>query len=126
MKIRLTSITALSLMLIGTGAWADDGEATIRLMGNAEAELPEAVTREITLPQHLLDASDESQSAAVENAEHGLETANENRGRSEQGRANAEEARERGAEMSEKAKEARENRGRSEDPPGRPDNPGRR
>lgn len=132
MKIKV-SIAAMILMAVSTGAWAagdDDAEATIRLMGTAEAELPDAVTKTITLPDHLLVESDD-QVAAVEKAQKGHDKANEQRDK-QKDKANA--ARERGAEMSEKTKETRENNGRAEDrpdppnrpeDPGRPDNPGR-
>jgi len=113
-----------------SSAWAqdevsgDEAETTIRLMGVAEAELPDAVTNNITLPASLSEDS-----AAVENAQTGLDTANENRARREGGLATADEASQRGAEMAEDALENRENRGRSEDnvpdgTPGAPDNPG--
>ena len=127
MKIKL-SITAMILMGVSTGAWAtgDDGaEATIRLMGTAEAERPDAVTKTISLPAHLTVEGDD-QLATVEKAK-GHEKANERHDKREQGLTKADDARERGAEMSEKAKDVRENRGRSEDrpdPPGRPENPG--
>ena len=120
--------TLLTLaMLLGTGnALAQDAddemEATMRLMGEAEAELPDAVTKEIKLPDSLLTKDPES--ADIENSAKGHETANENRLRREEGLSNAEEAREHGAEMSEQAKENRENHGRSEDQPTPPENPG--
>jgi hypothetical protein len=97
---------------------ADPAEATIRLMGAAEAELPEVVTKEIVLPPAAKENS-----AAVENAARGQETARENRERRENGQSKADEARERGAEMAEKAKENRENRGRFEGRQGPPDRP---
>ena len=100
----------------------DEAEITIRLMGAADAELPAAVTEQIVLPPAAREDT-----AAVENAQRGIDTANDNRARREEGLANADEARERGAEMSEEARENAENRGRSEDrpdPPGRPDDPG--
>ena len=99
----------------------DPAEATIRLMDVAEAELPEVVTNEIKLPPAAVENS-----AAVDNAERGLETARENRDRRENGLSRAEEAREHGAEMAEEARQNRENRGRFEDrptPPGPPDRP---
>ena len=128
MKIKV-SIAAMILMGVSAGAWADgdDAEATIRLMGTAEAELPDAVTKKISLPDHLLVESDD-QVAAVENAKKGHDKANERLEKREKGLSQADAVRERGAEMSEKAKETRENRGRAEDrpePPGRPDEPGR-
>lgn len=103
----------------------DPAEATIRLMGVAEAELPEAVTKEISLPPAAIENRQ-----AVENAERGRSDdrgSSNGRGNAENGLSRADEARERGAEMAEQAKENRENRGRFEDrpePPGRPDNPG--
>ncbi|HEX5786865.1 MAG TPA: hypothetical protein VFY03_01700 [Woeseiaceae bacterium] len=101
----------------------DEAEITIRLMGSADAERPEAVTEQIVLPPAAREDT-----AAVENARRGGERGNDDRdsGR-EHGLATADEARERGAEMSEEARENAENRGRSEerpDPPGRPDDPG--
>jgi hypothetical protein len=118
-------IGIIALLISYGGAWAQEGEgdedaeATIRLMGAAEAELPDAVTKEISLPESVTEDS-----AAVENAASGLDTANENRMRREEGLATADEARERGAEMANEAKENRENRGRSEDRPDPPDDPG--
>lgn len=96
----------------------DPAEATIRLMGAAEAELPEAVTNEIKLPAAAVENS-----TAVENAERGLQKARENRDRRENGLSRADEAREHGAEMAEEAKQNRENRGRFEDRPTPPDRP---
>ncbi len=100
---------------------ADPAESTIRLMSAAEAELPEAVTKEILLPPAAIENS-----AAVEKAERGSQTARENRERREKGLSRADEAREHGAEMAEKARTNRENRGRFEDrstPPERPEPP---
>ena len=112
-------------LFLGTGSvWAQDNandeeaEITIRLMGAAEASLPDAVTADIALPDSLPEDV-----AAVDKARFGIDTANENRQRREDGLATADEARERGAEMAEEARENRENRGRSEDLPGRPDVP---
>ena len=125
-----TRIFALGLLLGCSPVWAqddggddgngtDEAEATIRLMGKAEAELPDAVTKEITLP-----ASVSEDSAAVENAAKGLETANENRERREEGLSRADEARDRGAELAEEAQQNRETRGRSGDRPEPPEPPG--
>jgi len=122
--IILTS--AALLLLSGTGVvWADDGaEATIRLMGKSDDELPQAVTKDLKLPEHLLEVSEEEQVKAVEKAEKGLANAQNHR---DEGRANgqnqAAESRAHGQEMAEQAKDNRENRGRSEDPPGPPENP---
>lgn len=118
---KTTIWTLIFILLSGvSSAWAqdDESETTIRLMGAAEAELPDAVTKEIALPDSVRENS-----AAVENAQRGLDTANENRKRREAGLATAAEARERGAEMAEDAQENRENRGRSGDRPERPDVP---
>ena len=87
-------------------------------MGAAEAELPDAVTKEISLPDSFSEDS-----AAAENAARGLEQANRNRMRREEGLSKADDAREHGADMAEQAKENRENRGRSEDRPERPEVP---
>ena len=99
---------------------SDPAEATIRLMDAAEAELPEVVTNEITLPPATVENS-----TAVENAERGLQTSHENRDRRENGSSRADEAREHGAEMAEEARQNRENRGRFKDRPTPPDPPGR-
>jgi hypothetical protein len=119
-----TTVAIVVLLAASAGSWAaDDAEATIRLMGNAEAELPDAVTREITLPEHLLAADPEDRVATVEKAEKGLEKANERNAHRQTGQDNAAEARERRSEMKEKAKENQENRGRSEDHPTPPEAP---
>ena len=120
---------AIALMSVSAGAWAaddDDGEATIRLMGTAEAEDSRGVTKTISLPKHLL-VEGADQVAAVEKAKGGHEIANDNARREEKltGQDRAEEARQQGKEMADKAKEARENQVRSKEPPGRPDTPGR-
>lgn len=113
-----------AMLLTGGNSWAaDDAEATIRLMGKAEAELPDAVTREIALPEHLLATDIEDQDAVVGKAENGLAKANERNAHREQGQDQAAEARERNAEMNEKAEENRESRGRSEDHPTPPETP---
>lgn len=118
----IITITFFLLLSSGT-AWTDDesvdeAESTIRLMGAAEAELPNAVTKEISLP-----AAATEDEAAVDKASKGLEKANERNERREKGLSQADEARERGAEMSEEAKENRENRGRSGDRPQPPEPP---
>jgi hypothetical protein len=123
MNIRKMIICCTALLPGANVALAQDGgeaESTIRLMGAAEAALPEAVTKEITLPPAIAEDS-----AAVENAKRGLDNANENRQRRDKGLSQADEARERGAKMADEARDNRENRGRSEDRPKPPDNPGR-
>ena len=126
-KILIPALIAVIGASAGARAADDDAgaEATIRLMDTAETALPGAVTKTITLPEHLLVES-EDQVAAVDRAKNGHDKANlrlENENRAK-GLSRAESARENGEEMAEKAKEARENRGRA-DPPGRPENPGR-
>jgi len=121
---KVTLILATTALLASGSGWtADDAEATIRLMGKAEAELPEAVTKEITLPAHLLDESTDKQARAVEKAARGLEKANQRNAHRENGQLQAEEARERSHDMNEKASENREYRGRSEDHPTPPESP---
>ena len=125
MKNKVLIPAAIALMAVSADARAadDDGaEATIRLMGAAEAELPDAVTKRISLPPHLLVES-EDQVSAVEKAKKGHDTANERLDKSDKGLSQADLAREHGEEMSEKAKEVRENKGRSEDRPDPPDRP---
>ena len=120
---KVTLIFATTVLLAsGTGWAADDAEATIRLMGIAEAELPDAVTKQITLPEHLL-LKTEDQVAAVDKAEKGLAKANERNDHRNKGQDRAAEAREHAAEMQEKSKENRENRGRSDDRPTPPETP---
>ncbi len=121
---RAIGLLVLSIVLVlagpslGFAQEDDDAESTIRLMGAAEAELPDAVTKEIKLPP----AAKENASA-VERAEKGLEKASEAKENREQGLDKAEEARERGSEMAEEARQNRENRGRFEDRPNPPDPP---
>ena len=125
MKTMKMTFAAAALVLCSSVGWTadSDAEATIRLMGKAEAELPEAVTKEITLPAHLLEESTDKQARAVEKAAKGLEQANQRNARREHGQAQAEEARERNHEMNEKANDNRENRGRSDDHPTPPESP---
>ena len=85
-------------MGFSAGAWAadDDGaEATIRLMGTAEAELPDAVTRQITLPKDLLVESNDQVKAV--NKAKGLDKANERVEKREKGLQKADAVREHGA-----------------------------
>ena len=126
MKIKTLTLAAAALLLSANPAWTadeadeDSAESTIRLMGAAEVELPEAVTKEIMLPKSLREDT-----KAVENAANGPETASENRKRRESGLSNADEVRERSENMADEAKESRENRGRSEEHrPEPPTNPG--
>jgi len=125
MKIELMTLVAAALLLFSSTGWSSDhdGEATIRLMDAAEAESPDAVTKQISIPTHLMKAGVDAQQRAVENAAKGLEKANERDARSDKGQLKAEDARDRSAEMSEKARETRENRGRAEDDPEPPEGP---
>jgi hypothetical protein len=123
MNIRKMIICYTALLLSANVAWALDGdeaESTIRLMGAAEAALPEAVTKEITLPAAVTEDS-----AAIEKATRGMDTANENRQRREAGLAQADEARERRSDRADEARDNRENRGRSDDRPEPPVDPRR-
>lgn len=132
MKYKTLILASMTLMAFSHNGWTamddDDAEATIRLMGTAEAESSDDVMREISLPRHLLDEAKEDQVKAVDKADKGLKNATKNVNKhTDQASEQGQEARERSQEMSEKANENRENRGRSEDrpdPPGRPDNPG--
>jgi len=103
MNIRKLIICCTALLLGANVAWALDGdeaESTIRLMDAAEAELPEAVTKEITLPEA---ASEDS--AAVTNTEREMKTANKNRQRRKEGLLQADEARERSSNMANEAQD---------------------
>jgi len=125
MKLKTLTMTTAALLLTANVGWTadetqgDSAESTIRLMSAAEAELPDAVTNKISLPDALAD-----ESVAVEKAAKGLEKANENQQRRETSLAQADEARERGAEMAQEAKDNRDSRGRSEERPDPPPNPG--
>ncbi len=125
------SIALLALLFSMSPAQAEDSEdgdeldATMRLMGNAEAELPDAVINPIKLPDHLIRA----ESIAVTKSAKGPLQANDARQGRENGLTTADAARDRAQDMAEAAKETRENHGRSEDlpdPPNRPEvpNPG--
>ena len=113
----LMSVSIVHAQDVDTEA-EDPAETTIRLMGVAEAELPEAVTKEIKLPPAAIENS-----AAIKNAEHELATADENRDRRENGLSRADEAREHGEAMADEAAQNRENRGRSDDRPNPPEPP---
>lgn len=115
------ALAAVALMAATPGvAQTDDDtvEATIRLMGEKEVALPEAVTRDIALPPTLSENA-----AAVERAARGLERANERGERRQDGLDKAEQASSRGAEMAESARDNREDRGRSGDRPEPPQGP---
>ena len=119
------ALLGTAMLFSSSPAWTqeqadeDPTTATIRLMSNAEAELPDAVIKTIKLPDSLA-----VNSKAVENA-RGLATANQNRLVGNKGLEQAEEARQRNSDMAESAQETRENQGRSDDHrPEPPDRPG--
>ena len=125
MKFRNTvTVFGALLVLCSNPAWTQDqaaedpATATIRLMSNAEADLPDAVMKEIKLPDNLVEDSE-----AVEKSARGLANANRNRLEGNQGLEKAEEARQRGAEMAEAAQDNRENQGRSDERPEPPNRP---
>ena len=71
----LVAIAGVVSLLISGQAWSqdngenDEGEVTIRLMGHADAKLPDAVTKNISLPVVLpADAAAEA-AAAISSAE---------------------------------------------------------
>ena len=102
------------MTLFAGAGWAqDDPEATIRLMGAAEAELPDVVMNEITLPP-----SAKPNEAAIEKLEAALAHAGPGN-LPEQ--SNAEAALEHAKEAAENARSNREDRGRGNDMPGRPE-----
>lgn len=126
------SIWTAALLLAMNAAWADDdglpapaAEATIRLMNEADAELPDAVMNEIELPG-LPESS---------RGGDGIATASDNTGRRDIGQDVAEgaleNARDNANSMAEDALENVEQRGRSEEfrpddvpePKGPPDTP---
>ena len=137
MKTKIAVLVfALALLISMGGVLAqetDEGEemeATMRLMGKAEADLPDAVTKEITLPDHLLpdpSLQEDTGSPAVEASKFGLKTANDNRLRRDTELQQANDAHDNAADMADQVHENQENRGRSEqhpEPPGPPDNLG--
>lgn len=118
----------LALLFSMAGVLAQDTEesdemaATMRLMDDAEAALPDAVTRAIVLPRVV--SENVAETPAEGNVGKGLSTANEKAPRRQHEPQLADNVRENAAEMAGKAQEDRENRGRSEDrpePPGPPD-----
>ena len=124
MKFKLVLLTTLLIVsgtAIGQTTDDDEMEATMRLMGNAEAELPDAVIKTIELPESLLKRDPES--PAVEASANGHAKAAERHARREAGLDQAELARERSEEMSQKANDNRESLGRGERPEP-PENPG--
>jgi len=70
----------------------DEMDVTMRLMGNAEAELPDAVTKTITLPDAVLLHNAESPAVAA--SKHGMTTATANKPGREEDLEKADAARE--------------------------------
>jgi len=95
----------VSLLISGQGWSQDDGEVTIRLMGRADANLPNAVTKNIELPAVLPADADAAAAAAILSAQAARKA----------GLAKAEIALESNAEMRQNALENVEDRGRSND-----------
>lgn len=129
MKRKLLILTPLALLAFSASGWtamADDAEATIRLMEAAEAEDAGEYTHEITLPAHLLNATEGERVEAVERAQQGLDNAEHNVNKDLPPNANeqAQEARDNMSDMAEQAYENRDNRGRSGDRPDPPRPPG--
>ena len=111
----LVATAGVVFLLISGQAWSQDdpSEATIRLMDRADAELPDAVTNNISLPEALpADAADEA-TDAIMNAE----------ARRAEGIAKAESALERIGDMLDTALENVEDRGRSDERPEPPIDP---
>ncbi len=124
MNYKTLILASVALMTFSHNGWTDmaddDAEATIRLMGTAEAQSSDDVIKVISLPDRLLDAEKDDQVAAVEKAKEGLQNAtdNVNKDLPDSASQQARDARD-------QAKNNRESRGRSEEAPGRPDDPGR-
>ena len=111
-KLVIGSLAAT--LLVAGPAWAnDDAEATIRLMGAAEAMLPDAVMNTISLP-----SSAKPNEAAVGKLEQALAQAGPGN-RPEQSRAD--EALQNANSSAQEARSNREDRGRSDEAPGRSD-----
>lgn len=115
----LVAIAGVVSLLISGQAWSqdngenDEGEVTIRLMGHADAALPDAVTKNISLPVVLpADAAAEA-AAAISSAEAARAA----------GLEKAEIALDRNAAMRQNALENVENRSRSDVPSGPPTDP---
>ena len=127
----------IALMGVSVSAWADDqdddGEVTISLMPASADESPEAVTKQISLPDLVnMVGNEQAQESVKKRAVRALEEAG-TKGNREHGWSHANEARQQAQDMAENAKTKNEDRGRSEedrpdrpdrpDPPGPPDSP---
>jgi len=130
MNIKTAIWTGAALLLMSGAAWTqeDETEVTIRLMGAAEADLPEAAMHSVVLPGEMtLNTKAVEKAQSIEKAQFGLDTASNPPSNRDEALEKAAEARSKGAEMSEAAQESRENHGRSEDrpePPNQPQDPG--
>ena len=132
MNSKLLMPAMIALMGLSAGAWADKpepgepddgGEVTMRLMPPSEADLPDAVTKRIALPELVLENATANEK--VKNAREALQKA-EQRGTDgrEHGWEHANSARENAQDMADNAKSNREARGRSdENRPQRPEPP---
>jgi hypothetical protein len=128
MKTKILVPALIALMGVSAGAWADDqdddGEVTISLMPASADESPDAVTKQISLPDLVnLVGSDQAKASVQKRAVQALEEAG-SKGNREHGWSQADQAREQVQDMAENAKAKNENRGRSEERPERPEPPG--
>jgi len=123
MNIKKMIIFCSALLLSANIAWAQDGDAesTIRLMHDPGAELPEAVMKEITLPEPEDISADDS---AADHATKGLATAKDATARRDAGLLQAMDALQHNADMAAEAQNNRENSRRPEERPAPPENPG--
>ena len=139
MKCRFFIPAAIALMGVSGLSWADepeamnpddDGEVTISLMLESEDELPEAVTKHISLPElGNLVGNEQAQDSVKKRAEQALQDA-ATKGNREHDRSHANEARQQAQNMADDAKARNEDRSRGQDnrperpePPGPPENP---
>jgi len=110
----------MALLLASGPAWTqeDETEVTIRLMGAADAELPQAAIHSVVLPGDMTENTKAVEHAqSIEKAQFGLDTASNPPSNRDEAQEKAFEARSKGAEMSEAAQESQENRGRSDERP---------
>jgi hypothetical protein len=111
----ISKLASILVILLSAGSvWAqDDPEATIRLMGVAEVELPDVVMNEISLPESV-----EVNEAAVEKLEQALAHAGPGNYPEQ---SNAEDALQNAKDTVQDAIANREDRGRGDDMPALPD-----
>jgi hypothetical protein len=127
MKAKYTLIIAMLMLLFSFSlALAEDSDdsgaldATMRLMDDAEANLPEAVTKPIQLPEHLRESTVAADKSTTGHTEANAARDNQHR---KDGLNKANDARDRASSLAEAAKDNRESHGRSEDRPEPPDPP---